>query len=121
MKKNSNIVPKEVKNALEKIAKGVGVAVAELWSIFVRQYLVKGVTCAFVGLVLSVSAYFLKEHVGLFALLPATIAVWFYCNAILLIGNPKYYALEDLTERIQKLKSGDKEETKSYTRTNFYI
>ena len=118
-KKQDFTVPETVTKALEAIAKTIGVAVGELWYIFVRQYFVRGITEAFTGIVLSVASYFLFPVIGLWILIPLAVALMFFYGAILLLGNPKYYALTDITSKIQEF-SGKKEQT-SVSRNRFYF
>lgn len=100
-------IPKSVMDAIGAVAKGIGVAATELWTIFVRQYLVRGVTEAFTGIVLCVASFFLQPVIGLWILVPLGIALLFFYGSILLIGNPKYYALEDITKRIKDFRESD--------------
>jgi len=98
------VLPAEVNGVISGIAKTLGVAVGELWGIFVRQYLVRGVTEAFTGIVLCVASYFLVDYIKLWILVPLGVAMVFFYGAILLIGNPKYYAIEDITGRIKEFR-----------------
>lgn len=113
MANKDKAIPDTINEAISAIAKGIGVAATELWSIFVRQYFVRGITEAFTGVVLCVASYFLAPEIGLWVLAPLAVALGFFYGAILLLGNPKYYALEDITKRIQAFKSKE-EERKSY-------
>lgn len=112
MAKNKDLIPEGISQAISAVAKGIGVAATELWSIFVRQYFVRGLTEVFAGTVLCIASYFLVPHIGLLVLIPLAAALAFFYGAILLIGNPKYYALEDITKRIQDFKS--KEDNRYY-------
>lgn len=97
-------LPLTIKSGVEAIAKGLGVAAVELWSIFVRQYFVKGVTELFTAISLSAFAWALHGKIGWWALLPTAVAHFFLYGAILLLGNPKYYAIQDITRKIKELK-----------------
>lgn len=97
-------LPSTIKEGVEAIAKGLGVAAVELWSIFVRQYVVKGATEVFTALVLIGAGTFLAYHVKWWALIPLTAALPFCYGAIMLLGNPKYYAIQDITRKIKELK-----------------
>lgn len=103
-KKTESELPVSIKEGVEAIAKGLGVAAVELWSIFVRQYVVKGVTEVFTALVLIGAGIFLAYHIDWWALIPLTLALPFCYGAILLLGNPKYYAIQDITNKIKELK-----------------
>lgn len=97
-------LPSAIKAGVEAIAKAMGVAAVELWSIFVRQYVVKGITEVFTALVLIGGGIFLATQAGYWALIPFTLALPFCYGAILLLGNPKYYAINDITKKIKELK-----------------
>lgn len=97
-------LPESIKAGVEAIAKAMGVAAVELWSIFVRQYVVKGITEVFTALVLIGSGIFIAFQVGYWALIPFAIALPFCYGAIMLLGNPKYYAINDITKKIKELK-----------------
>lgn len=97
-------LPETIKDGVEAIAKAMGVAAVELWSIFVRQYVVKGITEVFTALVLIGAGVFLAYRVGYWALIPLAGALPFCYGAIMLLGNPKYYALQDITDKIKSLK-----------------
>lgn len=90
---------------LDPIAKLAKTGVKELWTIFVRQYIVKGISTVFTALVLVASSVLLAPHVGYFALIPVAVAVGLVYNAIAYLGNPKYYALEDITKKVGDLKN----------------
>jgi hypothetical protein len=97
-------IPETVKAGLEALAKGLGVAAIELWSIFVRQYIVKGVTELFTALVLVGSGIFLANLVGYWSIVAFAASLPFFYGTILLLGNPKYYAITDITTKINEIK-----------------
>lgn len=97
-------LPSTIKDGVEAIAKGLGVAAVELWSIFVRQYIVKGVTEVFTALVLVGAGVFFAFHIDWWAVIPLAAALPFCYGAIMLLGNPKYYAIQDITRKIKELK-----------------
>jgi len=115
----AGVVPESVQKAIGAIAKGIGVAATELWTIFVRQYVVRGLSELFTAFVLYGAAFFLRESVGLWALIPAGIGMAFTYGAIAYLGNPKYYALADITKRIQEFKDGDTVKSTSSTYRGF--
>lgn len=86
---------------VNSVAKSLGVAVGELWTIFVRQYVVRGVNEAFTAVILFVAAEMLKGYIGFYALIPAVAGLALCYGAISLLGNPKYYAIEDIIKRIR--------------------
>lgn len=96
-------IPSTVRDGIEAIAKGLGVAAVELWSIFVRQYIVKGITEVFTALVLIGAGIFLASQLGYWAIIPLAGALPFCYGAIMLLGNPKYYAIQDITNKIKEL------------------
>ena len=97
-------LPATIKAGVEAIAKAMGVAAVELWSIFVRQYIVRGLTEVFTALVLSGVGVFLVTKSTYWALVPFALALPFCYGAILSLGNPKYYAIKDITNKINELK-----------------
>jgi hypothetical protein len=97
-------LPSTIKAGVEAIAKAMGVAAVELWSIFVRQYIVKGITEVFTALVLIGVGVFLAKVAGYWAFVPLALALPFCYGAIMLLGNPKYYAINDITKKIKELK-----------------
>lgn len=97
-------IPATIKAGIEAIAKGLGVAAIELWSIFVRQYVVKGLTELFTGLVLAGSGIFLIHLVSYWSIIALAASLPFFYGTILLLGNPKYYAIQDITDKIKELK-----------------
>ena len=111
------VIGAQAKQVVDSLAKGLGVAATELWSIFVRQYVVRGLNELFTAIVLFVVAFFLKDYVGFYALIPATIGIGFVYGAISYLGNPKYYALNDIVRRIKDLK----EEGKTKIKKEYYL
>lgn len=97
-------IPASIKAGVEALAKGLGVAAIELWSIFVRQYVVKGLTELFTALILVGSGIFLFHLVGYWGLIPIAASLQFFYGTIMLLGNPKYYAITDITDKINELK-----------------
>lgn len=97
-------LPASIRAGIEALAKGLGVAAIELWSIFVRQYIVKGITEVFTALVLIGSGVGLVKYAHWWALIPLALALPFCYGAILLLGNPKYYAIQDITRKIKEIK-----------------
>lgn len=97
-------LPVSIRAGIEALAKGLGVAAIELWSIFVRQYIVKGVTELFTALVLVGAGIVLAPKVHYWSLFAFAAALPFCYGTILLLGNPKYYAINDITSKIKELK-----------------
>lgn len=103
----------QAKQVIDSLAKGLGVAAGELWSIFVRQYVVRGANELFTAVVLFVAAFILWGFVQFWALIPVAVGIGFVYGAIAYLGNPKYYALEDIVKKIKEFKE-DKTSSKSY-------
>lgn len=98
----------EAKKVIDSLAKGLGVAATELWGIFVRQYVVRGLNELFTALVLFVAAWFLKDYISFWALAPVAFGIGLIYGAISYLGNPKYFALNDIVERVREFKDGKK-------------
>ena len=111
------VIGSQAKEVVDQLAKGLGVAATELWSIFVRQYVVRGANELFTAIVMFVAAYFLKDYIGFYALIPTAIGIGFVYGAISYLGNPKYYALNDIVRKIKGLKEDGKNEIK----TRYYL
>lgn len=104
----------EARKAIDQLAKGMGVAATELWTIFVRQYVVRGANELFTAIIFFVAAYCLKDYIGLWALIPTVVGVGFVYGAINYLGNPKYYALNDIVSRIKEFKEESEKSKVSY-------
>lgn len=94
----------EARQAIDAIAKGLGVAAVELWKIFVRQSIVRGISELFTAIVLFVFAWFLKDYIGFWSLVPTAVGIGLCYGTIHFLGNPQYYAIGDITKRIGKFK-----------------
>lgn len=97
----------QAKQVIDSLAKGLGVAATELWSIFVRQYIVRGANELFTAIVMFGVAFVLWQFVQFWALIPLAIGIGFVYGAISYLGNPKYYALNDIVKRIKNFKDED--------------
>ena len=106
------VLGSQAKQVIDSLAKGLGVAATELWSIFVRQYVVRGANELFTAIVLFVIAFVLWQFVQFWALIPVAIGIGFGYGAISYLGNPKYYALNDIVNKIKEFRDG-KVEVKS--------
>lgn len=103
-KKSDKDIQSEMITALEKIAKPLGVAIGELWAVFVRQYVVKGITEAFTGMTVLAFSIYLHSVIGQWALIVSAVSLVFFYGAIQLIGNPKYHAINDIIKRVKDLR-----------------
>lgn len=90
---------------MQAIAKKLGVAVGELWSIVVRQYIVRGLNELISAVTIYFVAYSLHQNIGYWSFAIAAIGHIFLYGAISLLGNPKYYALDDIIKRFKEAKS----------------
>ena len=101
--KSTDVIPTSIQQAVNAIAKGLGVAAVELWGIFVRQYVVRGLVEALSFVVLLVLGIFLWQFITWWAFIPIAGSLVFAYGALLSLGNPKYYAIEDITKKIKEL------------------
>lgn len=99
---NKDTVTKEILQDLEPLAKVLKVGVGELWSIFVRQYVVKGISELFTALVLFGAAFLLKDFIHYWALIPVVVGIYLVYDTINLVGNPKYWAIDDITKKVKE-------------------
>lgn len=97
----------DLEKKLEPIAKAMGVAVKELWVIFVREYVVHGLSQLFLAAIFALTGWFLYNKTGVhpaLALIGVVPASFFAYSSIQYLGNPKYHALNDITERLKDAK-----------------
>ena len=96
---------RDILELLKPIADTFKVAVTELWGIFINQYIVKGIAELFTGVICLTISIFLYKHLPeyykLFGIAPFMIFMGFAYDSIQLIGNPKYWALEDIMRRLK--------------------
>lgn len=97
-------IPSQVKAVFEQAGKMLGIAAKEGWIIFVRQYVVRGISEIFVGAVVLWVAWYLQPYIGLWWLLGVLAATPFFYGAIQLIGNPRYWAIEDIVDTTKNFK-----------------
>lgn len=100
----------DVMKVLEPLAKGLGIAVKEIWGVFVKQYLVKGISQLFSGIVFGVAAYetainFSEIGKWVFVVIAGVTSLLFVYSSIPLIFNPKYEAIDDIIHKIKTKKS----------------
>ena len=93
MMERSSMKLDDVMKSLEPIAKGLGVAVTEVWKIYCRQYFVRGVTELITAIITGSAVYFLMPLVTkttdwLWLIIPLGIAsMVFLYSAIPLLFN----------------------------------
>jgi len=106
----------DVIKILDPIAKGLGVAVNEVWKIFTRQYLVIGVSEVFTGIVLAGAAWglsFLTAKSLWFIFIPIVLgglSLYYIYSAIPLLFNPQYRAMNEIIEKIKDFKKNSDDE-----------
>lgn len=118
-------IPEHLRKGMESIAKGLGVAVTELWTMFVMQYFWRGIAYAVLTLIpttlimMKYGPFFWESMWPWVAAIIIVVKGFSIYWAIMYIGNPKYYALNDLTSKlgdfVEKTK-GDKEAEVSITK-----
>lgn len=96
---------KEAENAAREISKLAGRTVGEVWTIFVRKSIVKGLSITLVASALIFGGVWFMLGLpvnpigmGLFAVALALLFI-----AINYLGNPAYYAMTDITEVIKSI------------------
>lgn len=106
----------QAKQVIDSLAKGLGVAATELWKIYVRQYIVKGANELFTAIVFFAMAAILWQFVQFWALIPVVVGICFVYGAISCLGNPEYYALNDIVNKVKDFKKIDmpKDEDSAY-------
>lgn len=92
-----------INKALEPLAKGVKSTVGSLWKIFVRRYIAKGVSeMVAAGIIMWLTTDKLWAHHWVWWLcIPFPVCVLLIFDAIQLLINPHYWAMNDIVERIK--------------------
>lgn len=93
---------KEIIKLLNPIAETFGVAVKELWKIFVRKYVVKGLSELFTALIFITATLFLY-HLNQWTSLILIVPIVLIYDAINLLGNPSYWALEEIINKVKNV------------------
>lgn len=92
---------------LEPLSKTLKSTVGEVWKIFVKRYIAKGVSELFAAIVISViSVMLLWAKHRIWILAPAGVVTFLIFDAIQLLINPAYFAMNDVIDRIKKEKIG---------------
>ena len=98
--KNKNII-----ELLKPIADTFNVAVKELWGIFVKRYLVKGISEVFTAiLITSPCLYYFNDvdwMVQITFSIGLIISIVLVYDAIQLIFNPSYFALNEIIKQVK--------------------
>lgn len=90
----------EVLSSLQPIADALKVAVTEVWKMFVRRYLAKGVSELLVaGAITAAAIYKLSSSNWIW--LPFGVALLIAFDGVQLTINPSYYAAGDIIERLK--------------------
>ena len=106
-KRKKTMRTEEITKLLGPLAKTFNVAVSELWKIFVRQYVVKGLSQAVSAVLLILFGWIMfSNRVGAENYLWAPAVSWvvgvgLVYQAVQYLGNPAYFALEDLIRKVR--------------------
>ena len=94
----------DVLKTLGPFADGLKKTVGQLWKIFIMRYVAKGLSELFVaGVIAWITTDKLYTHHWVYWLcIPLPIVLLFCLDAIQLLINPAYYAMNDVIERIKK-------------------
>lgn len=85
--------------ALAPLAKVLKSTVGEVWKIFIKRYVAKGLAELFAAIVISGMSVVLL-HITNWLWIPFPFVVVLMFDAIQLLVNPAYFALNDALERI---------------------
>lgn len=97
------ISEEDVIKQIAPLSKSLQKSAKELWGMFVKRYLAKGLAEIFLAVFINVVAYmFLWQDHKYWVLLPLGIGGVLIYDAIQLIVNPQYFAMHDV---IYKLKT----------------
>lgn len=103
---------------LQPIADALKVAVTEVWNIYVRRYLAKGVSELMVSGAIAAAAL-IKLGNSNWVWLPLAVALLIAYDGIQLTINPSYFALNDIIERLRN-ETKDKEPSSPSRLTRYY-
>ena len=97
----------EIVALLQPIADAIGVAASELWKLYYREYLVKGVVQIFIGLFFVMLYFTLNLPLAnwiFIRLVLLPFVVYFIASGIRYALNPGFYAVENLMDKLQTVK-----------------
>lgn len=103
----------EEKSLTTQLGENLGVATKEVWKIFVRQYLVRGLSELLVAATGFILAYYLHTAGGLPYQVGSAVlslaSILYIKSAIPLIFNPGYYAAGNIATSLKMLAKGKDE------------
>lgn len=94
----------EIQQQVGKISDLVGKSVGQLWKMFVMRYIAKGIAQAFLAVFINLIAYVYLNHqhpYNLWMLIPLALGGVLVYDAIQLLANPYYYAMNDVLFRLK--------------------
>lgn len=94
----------DILKSLQPIADALKVAVTEIWGIYVRRYVAKGISQLLVAASIA-GAAINKSEGNNWVFAPLAVALLIAYNAVNLLANPKYFAINDIVEKINTEKS----------------
>jgi hypothetical protein len=98
----SKTTQEEVLKQLEPLSKALSKSVAQIWRMFVMNYVAKGVGEIFIAAFLVwVAEFFLGTHHHLYMIPFFLVAAAFAYDAIRLLINPYYFAMDDVMVRLK--------------------
>lgn len=93
---------KSAVNSLEPIAEALGKAAGQLWKMFVMRYVAKGLSEIFIALfIIWTSNYFLLPTQKIWHIPFFLVAGVFVYDAIQLLVDPHYFAMNDVAMRLK--------------------
>lgn len=91
----------EIEKSIAPISEALSKSVKEIWKMFVMRYIAKAVGEIFLaGCTVGLTFYYLGGH-KMWQLLPLSIAAVFIFDAIQLLLNPYYFAMNDVAVRLK--------------------
>lgn len=103
---------KEAVDKLQPVAKLLGKAAGQVWKIFVMRYVAKGISELFAAAVIIwVTTDKLYANYWLWWLIPFAISVILAFDAIQLLVNPYYFAMDDVEKTLKRATSKTNEVT----------
>lgn len=94
----------EALQKVEPIAKLLGKTAGQLWKMFVMRYIAKGLAQVFLAVFLNVICYIYLNHqhpYNLWMIIPLAVGGVLVYDAIQLLANPYYYAMNDVLFRLK--------------------
>lgn len=93
----------EIVKMLEPFSKALGKAAGQVWKVFVMRYIARGVSELFLaGAVVYIGHDFIPVSHRPLLIIPYLIASVFIYDAIQLMINPYYFAMDDVAVRLKQ-------------------